>query len=463
MRTEEYIKEEIGEECGVFVAANVADAASTVVCGLTHLQHRGQESAGIAAGCDGKLKCVKGLGLVSEVFGGEDVIMPVGDIAVGHVRYSTSGGNNLANVQPICVNTLRGRLALAHNGNLSNARLLRRQLEDSGAIFQGTADTELIACLIARAQVKYAELDKAVEHVLSLLEGAFCIAVTDGREVVAARDTYGFRPFCIGQLNSCGVLLSSESCAIEGAGGKVIRDIDPGELVIIRDGKVESRSYCSAVKGAACAFEYIYFARPDSVIDGQSVYHSRYLAGVTLAKLFTPDADAVVGVPDSGLPAAEGYAAQSGIPYCNGLVKNRYIGRTFIQPTQDMREGAVRLKLSPLKNEIEGKRLVLVDDSIVRGTTMRRIIAMLRRAGVKEIHLAITSPPFRYACYYGTDVPDESQLPANRYTIEQMRDMLGADSLTFLDVNRLEETIPCCSRALCKACFDGCYPMPPKN
>ncbi len=455
--------EQMHEECGVFVAVGVADAAEVVSCALTHLQHRGQESAGVAAGCSGRLRCVKGLGLVSEVLGGEDVIMPSGDIAVGHVRYSTSGGNNLANVQPICVNTLRGRLAVVHNGNLSNAALLRRELEGSGAIFQGTADTELIACLIARAQIKCAALDKAVEQVLPRLEGAFCLAVTDGSTLVAARDTHGFRPFCIGEGRDGGVLISSESCAIEAVGGKVIRDIMPAELLVVRNSEVERRRYSAAQERAACVFEYIYFARPDSVIDGQSVYHSRYLAGVTLAKQFTPIADAVVGVPDSGLPAAEGYAAQSGIPYCNGLVKNRYIGRTFIQPTQGMREGAVRLKLSPLKSEIEGKRIVLVDDSIVRGTTMRRIVAMLRSAGVKEIHLAITSPPFKHACYYGTDVPEEGQLPANKYTIEQMRQMLGADSLTFLDVNRLEEITPNCAHALCKACFDGHYPQPPKN
>ncbi|MDE5618256.1 MAG: amidophosphoribosyltransferase, partial [Clostridia bacterium] len=457
MRADMYCKNELREDSGVFAAVNISDAADIVRYGLTHVQHRGQESAGIAAGGSGKLKCIKGMGLVADVFDNEDVIMPSGNIALGHVRYSTSGGNNIANVQPVCVNTLRGRLAVAHNGNLSNAASLRRELVESGAIFQGTADTELIACLIARASVNCQNLDKAVETVLPKLEGAFCLAVTDGNIVVAARDCYGFRPYSLGELDK-GILLSSESCAIEAVGGTVIRDIKPGELLVIDGGSVHSRIYGCAPRKSLCVFEYIYFARPDSVIDGQSVYLSRYLAGATLASQFTPDADIVVGVPDSGLPAAEGYAAKSGIPYCSGLVKNRYIGRTFIQPTQNMREGAVRLKLAPLAGELSGKRIVLVDDSIVRGTTMRRIVAMLRRVGVKEVHLAITSPPFRHACYYGTDVSEESQLPANKYSVEEMRERLNADSLTFLDMERLEEIVPKCSYGLCKACFDGNYP-----
>ena len=404
----------IHEECGVFgvMSTKREKIAELVYYGLYALQHRGQESCGIVVNDDGVFSSYKDLGLVSEVFS-KDILerLPEGMMAVGHVRYGTTGGTTRNNCQPIEVNHQKGKMALAHNGNLSNALELRDKLELSGAIFHTTSDTETIAYVITRERLKTPSIEEAVSNTLNLLEGAYSLVLLSSAKMIAARDPYGFRPLCYGQMQDGTYVVASESCALSAVGAKFIRDLLPGEILVFSQNGVKSRKeHCGKQKQKTCIFEYIYFARPDSVIDGVSVHKSRMKAGELLAESYPAEADIVIGVPDSGMDAALGYANKSGIPYGIGLIKNKYIGRTFISPGQNERLDQVRIKLSPVKNVINGKRVILIDDSIVRGTTSKRIVKLLRDAGAKEIHMRISAPPFLHPCYYGTDI--DSVLPA---------------------------------------------------
>ena len=430
---EHYQDDGLHEECGVFGMYDFDghDVARTIYYGLFALQHRGQESCGIAVsdteGPKGKVLSSKGMGLVNEVFTQEDLDKLKGNIGVGHVRYSTAGASTRENAQPLVLNYIKGTLALAHNGNLVNAPELRRELAHDGAIFQTTIDSEVIAYHIARERVKTSSAEEAVQNAMKKLVGSYSLIVMSPRKLIGARDPFGFRPLCIGKRDNAYVL-ASESCALDTIGAEFVRDVEPGEMVVISPEKgIEShRELCQKEHGR-CVFEYIYFARPDSVIDGMSVYQSRIIAGRCLAKDSPVDADLVVGVPESGNAAALGYSLESGIPYGTAFVKNGYVGRTFIKPKQSQRESSVRVKLNVLKDAVAGKRVIMIDDSIVRGTTSDRIVSMLKEAGAKEVHVRISSPPFLYPCYFGTDVPDSDQLIAYNRTIEEIRQIIGAD------------------------------------
>lgn len=450
----------LNEECGVFGIYNKANhenIANLVYFGLFALQHRGQESAGIAVNKDKEITLVKNLGLVSEVFNDKNLAHLQGDIAIGHVRYATLGSNTVENAQPISVKYAKGNLTVSMNGTILNAQELRTKLEEEGAIFHTTSDCEVICYLIARKRLKSKSIEEAVEKVIPMLKGAFSMLIMSPRKLIAVRDKYGFRPLCIGRLGES-VIFSSETCGLDTVGAEFERDLLPGEMVILtEDGMVSNKKFCGH-KGGLCIFEHIYFARPDSVIDGQSVNEARVNAGKMLAKMHPVDADLVIGVPDSGLPSAIGYSLQSGIPYGVGLIKNRYIGRTFIQPTQAMRERSVALKLNTLKSNIEGKRVVMIDDSIVRGTTLANIVKLLKKAGAKEVHVRISSPEFVYPCYFGTDIPSREHLACNKYTHEELREKIGADSLGFLDKNTIDKIAPDSTTAFCKGCFTGKYP-----
>ena len=456
----------IHEECGVFgvYGEKAGDAAGLVYYGLYSLQHRGQESCGIVVNDDGVFTSHKGIGLVNEVFS-RDVMsrFPVGKIAVGHVRYGTTGGCNLSNCQPIQVNHLKGKLALAHNGNLSNALPLRRELELSGAIFQSTSDTETIAYVITRERIAAPSIQAAVSRAMDRLEGAYSLVMMSSTKLIAVRDPHGFRPLCYGQMEDGTWVVASESCALSAVGARFQRDLLPGEILTFDSQGVHSdRSHCGRKQKRSCIFEYIYFARPDSVIEGVSVHASRLKAGEILAKTYPVEADIVIGVPDSGLDAALGYARASGIPYGIGLIKNKYIGRTFIVPGQDNRVDQVKIKLSPVESEVRGKRVVLIDDSIVRGTTSARIVRLLRGAGAKEIHMRISAPPFLFPCYYGTDIDSQEHLIACHHSVEEIAKIIGADSLGYLPVEDLGQLIG--SGDYCSACFSGGYPTPiPKD
>ena len=450
----------IHEECGVFgvYSAKHEDVASLVYYGLFALQHRGQESCGIVVNEDGVFTSHKGLGLVSEVFTHEEMKkFPHGEIAVGHVRYGTTGGNSLSNCQPIQVNHLKGKLAVAHNGNLSNALPLRRELELSGAIFHSTSDTETIAYVITRERITAPSIEDAVSRAMDKLDGAYSLVLMSSTKMIAVRDPHGFRPLCYGVMEDGSYVVASESCALSAVGAKFERDILPGEIVIF-DGKGIrfDQSHCSLRQQKLCVFEYIYFARPDSVIEGVSVHESRKMAGRILAETHPVEADIVIGVPDSGLDAALGYAERSGIPYGIGLIKNKYIGRTFISPGQDHRVDQVRIKLNPVKSEVSDKRVVLIDDSIVRGTTSERIVRLLRNAGAKEIHVRISAPPFLYPCYYGTDIDSQEHLIACSHSEEEIAKIISADSLGYLPMEKLQEL--CGGNGYCSACFSGQYP-----
>ena len=454
------------EECGVFGIYDFdgGNVASSVYYGLLALQHRGQESCGIAVGdTDGPRKVTthKGMGLVNEVFTPEILENMHGDIGVGHTRYSTAGSSTRENAQPLVLNYIKGTLAVAHNGNLINAPQLRRELEYSGAIFQTTIDSEVIAYHIARERVNSASVEEAVSHAMNKIQGAYSLVVMSPRKLVGARDPYGFRPLCIGKRDNT-YILASESCALQTIGAEFIRDVEPGEIVSIspKYGIVSDKSHCLPKKKAArCIFEYIYFARPDSHIDGVSVYGSRIEAGKYLAMDSPVDADLVVGVPESGNAAALGYSLQSGIPYGTAFVKNSYIGRTFIKPKQSNRESSVQVKLSVLKEAVAGKRIIMIDDSIVRGTTSDRIVKMLRDAGATEVHMRVSSPPFLYPCYFGTDVPAREQLIAYNRTVEDIRQVIGADSLAYLKLERLSDMVG--GLPYCSGCFTGKYPLDP--
>lgn len=462
------VSEELHEECGVFGIYDLDgnDVASSIYYGLFALQHRGQESCGIAVSdTDGPKRSVqscKGMGLVNEVFTPEDLEDLKGNLGVGHVRYSTAGASTSGNTQPLVLNYVKGTLALAHNGNLVNAPELRKELEETGAIFQTTIDSEVIAYHIARERLKSATVEDAVHNAMEKIKGAFSLIIASPRKLIGARDPFGFRPLCIGKRDNA-YIIASESCALDAVSAEFVRDVLPGEIVTIGPDGLESDTSLCQPKIAKCIFEYIYFARPDSSIDGVNVYNSRIMAGKVLAQDYPADADIVVGVPDSGNAAAMGYSLQSGIPYRVAFVKNSYVGRTFIKPKQSLRESSVRIKLNVLKEVVAGKKVVMIDDSIVRGTTCGRIVGMLKSAGAAEVHVRISSPPFLYPCYFGTDVPSNDQLIAYNNTVDEICKMIGADSLGYLDVERLSELVEG-DTGYCDACFTGKYPIePPKE
>ncbi len=455
------------EECGVFGMYDLDgnDVASTIYYGLFALQHRGQESCGIAVsdtqGPKGRVSTHKGMGLCNEVFTPDTLDSLHGNIGVGHVRYSTAGSSTRENAQPLVLNYIKGTLALAHNGNLVNAPELRRELEYTGAIFQTTIDSEVVAYHIARERVNTGTVEDAVANAMKKIKGAYALVIMSPRKMIGARDPFGFKPLCIGKRDNA-YILASETCALETIGAEFVRDVEPGEIVAItKEGISSNRSMClpDPKKQARCIFEYIYFARPDSVLDGVSVYHSRIYAGRCLAKDSPVEADLVVGVPESGNAAALGYSMESGIPYGTAFVKNTYVGRTFIKPKQSSRESAVRIKLNVLKEAVAGKRVIMIDDSIVRGTTSALIVNMLRDAGAKEVHVKVSAPPFLHPCYFGTDIPTEDQLIASGRTLEEIRQKIGADSLSYLKMERLSEMAN--GLPICTACFSGEYPIAP--
>ena len=457
--------DQMEEACGVFgiyaqdESINVAEAA---YYGLFALQHRGQESAGIAV-ADGKgIKHYRNLGLVPEVFDEEILHGLTGRISIGHVRYSTFGSKDVINAQPLVARCKIGMLALAHNGNLVNADALRAQMEDDGAIFQTSVDTEVILNLIARESSK--GLIEAVRSMMEKVRGSYALVLLAKDKLMGIRDPYGIRPLCLGRVGSSFVL-ASESCALDAVGAEFVRDVQPGEIVVIDAEGIHSMHVKTPMRSRLCLFEFVYFARPDSVIDGINVYQSRVEAGKRLAIDDDVEADMVIGVPDSALAAAMGYAQQSGIPYGDGLAKNRYVGRTFIQPEQGMRELGVRTKLNALTRNVRGKRLILVDDSIVRGTTCARTVRILRQAGAKEVHLRISSPMFVHPCYFGTDVPSKDKLVACRlnHDVQAMAKEFNVDSLGFLDVDDTRKIAVGCGCEFCVGCFTGEYPVePPK-
>lgn len=452
---------ELHEECGVFgIYDNDGfDPAFETYLALYSLQHRGQESCGIAVNDGGVIFVHKDLGLVPEVFG--DVMlnhMGGGKMAVGHVRYSTTGSNNRENAQPLVMKYIKGSIALAHNGNLVNAYELRRELELNGAIFQTTNDSEVIAYIIARARLRAPSIEMAVVEAMNALKGAYSVVMMSPRKLIAARDPNGFRPLCIGKMKNSYVF-ASESCALDSIGAEFVRDVEPGEVVVAdKDGIRSLKQHCGG-KSSLCVFEYIYFARPDSVMDGESVHLARQRAGEFLARSHPAAADLVVGVPDSGIDAALGYARESGIPYGMGFIKNKYVGRTFIQPTQGKRDTAVRIKLNALSSAVKGKRVVMVDDSIVRGTTSARIVSLLREAGATEVHVRVSSPPFTNPCFFGTDIDSRKNLIACRMSIDEICRTLGADSLGYLGTDELDKIAPHSKCGFCKGCFTGSYPV----
>lgn len=452
----------IHEECGVFGVWTGAceDVAGLCYYGLSALQHRGQESCGIVVNDDGVFSSHKDLGLVGEVFPPEVLArLPRGNMAVGHVRYGTTGGSERRNCQPVTVNHQKGKMALAHNGNLSNAARLRDELELSGAIFHTTSDTEIIAYIVTQKRLRTPSIEAAVSAAMDVLDGAYSLVLMSAQKLIAVRDPYGFRPLCYGRLPGGGYAVASESCGLAAVGAVFERDLEPGEILVFGPEAVTScREHCGIKPRRLCVFEYIYFARPDSVLDGVCVHEARLRAGELLAKRCPVQADLVVGVPDSGLDAALGFSRESGIPYGIGLIKNKYVGRTFISPGQSQRVDQVRIKLSPIESAVRGKRLVLVDDSIVRGTTSRRIVGLLREAGAKEIHLRVSAPPFLHPCYYGTDIDSRDHLIACKHTVEETAAIIGADSLGYLPVEDLGGLAGSCE--ICTACFDGQYPTP---
>ena len=399
------------------------------------------------------------MGLVNDVFNDEILTKLDGKMAVGHVRYSTTGESMRENAQPLVLRYVKGNIAIAHNGNLVNKDELAQELSVTGAIFQTTTDTEMIAYTIAKERLNSKSVEEAVEKTINHLVGAFSLIVMSPQKLIAARDPWGFRPLCMGKKGDA-IVFASETCALDSVGAEFVRDIEPGEIVVVQDGKISTiRTHVGKQPHTMCIFEYLYFARPDSIIEGQSAHDSRMLAGKYLAQEFPVEADVVIGVPDSGLSAAMGYAKESGIPYDIGFVKNKYIGRTFIQPSQAMRENSVRIKLNVLKSTVEGKRVVMVDDSIVRGTTSKRIVSLLRHFGATEVHVRSSAPPFMFPCYFGTDVPSKDQLVACNYTMDGIKELIGADSIGFLSVNSLKKIIPNANCQFCDGCFSGKYPV----
>ncbi|MBR4941047.1 MAG: amidophosphoribosyltransferase [Clostridia bacterium] len=459
--------DKLREECGIFgiwsLSCEDVDPVRAAHTALYGLQHRGQEACGIAANDRGVINVTKGLGLVSDVFNAENLSKLTGDVVLGHVRYAAKVDNNQLSAQPMVISHMKGNLAIAHNGMITNASALRAELEQKGCVFHTKSDAEIIAYLIVGERLVCNSIEEAVQKACSRLEGAYSLLIMSPRKLIAVRDPHGFRPLCMGTLEGSPVF-SSETCAFNSIGAKIVRDVKPGELILVEDGHVRSIDMAiNKCKSSLCVFEYVYFARPDSVIDGLSVDLARQRMGEFLADEHPVEADVVIGVPDSGLSAAVGYAKRSGIPYGVGFVKNRYITRTFIQPTQRAREDAVRLKLNAMASEVYGKRVVMVDDSVVRGTTGARIVSLLREAGATEVHMRLSSPPFVAPCYYGTDVPDKKMLLAANHSIEEMKNLFGVDSLGFLSMNALAEIAKSCSLDFCTSCFTGEYPVLPKN
>lgn len=447
------------EECGVFgIWDPKGNPANTTYYGLVSLQHRGQEGCGIAVNRDREIYHHKDLGLVNEVFDEENLAKLKGRMAIGHVRYSTAGGNARENVQPLVLRYIKGTLAISHNGNLTNTAELKKELEHSGAIFQTTADTEILAYLIAKERIESGSIEEAVKRAMKKIKGAFSMLVMSPNKLIAARDPWGFRPLSIGKRGDA-IVFASETCAFDAIDAEFVRDVKPGEIVTLEDGQLRSDTELCGGKSSLCIFEHIYFARPDSVVEGEVVHECRKRAGAFLAQQAPVDADIVIGVPDSGLSAAQGYAEESGIPEDMGFIKNKYIARTFIKPTQDLRETAVKMKLNVLKNVVKGKRVIMVDDSIVRGTTSGRIVKMLREAGAKEVHVRISAPEFKWPCFFGTDIPNRDQLIANHYNVEETAKIIGADSLEYLSLENLHKIAPCSNLGFCDACFTGNYPV----
>lgn len=453
--------DKLNEECGVFgfYDNDGFDVARLTYYGLYALQHRGQDSAGIAVNDDGVFTCHKDLGLVPEVFDDRTINKLKGTMAVGHVRASTKAENFRENAQPLVTKYVKGTLALAHNGQLLNGAELRHKFEKNGAIFHTTIDSEVIMYQLAQERIRAHSIEQAMLNAMDSLKGAYSIVLMSPRKLIGARDLHGFRPLCIGKMNNS-YIICSETCALENLGAEFIREVEPGEVVVIdKDGLRSLKHKNAPEKAEICIFEHVYFARPDSEIQGMSVHEMRKMMGRYLAKDFPVDADLVFGVPDSGLCAALGYAEESGIMYGDGFVKNRYIGRTFIQPTQSQREQSVNIKLNVVKNAVRGKRVVMVDDSIVRGTTCANIIRALKDAGALEVHVRVSSPPFLWPCYFGTDVPSRDSLIAVKYTIEEIREMVGADSLGFLTIDALKEIASYMNCNYCQGCFTGRYPI----
>lgn len=451
------------EECGVFgvFSPQTSDVASTAYYGLFALQHRGQESCGIVVNDDGIFQSYKDTGLVNDVFTPQILAkLGEGNMAVGHVRYGTTGGNDRSNAQPIVVNHIKGRMALAHNGNIVNCEQLRRELELEGSIFSTTSDTEVISYIITKERLKAPSIEQAVNQAMRRVKGAYSLVIMSPSKLIAVRDAHGFRPLCYGKTEDGRYVVASESCALDAVSAKFIRDIRPGEILVFdQNGARSITDHCGEADGSLCVFEYIYFARPDSVIDGCSVHNARMRAGAFLALEHPVQADVVIGVPDSGLDAAVGYAKQAGIPYEIGFIKNKYIGRTFIQPGQKSREDKVKIKLNPIADVVRGKRIVMIDDSIVRGTTSARIVKLLREEDAKEIHMRVSAPPFLNPCYYGTDIDSRENLIAASHSVEEIAKIIGVDSLGYLSVESVKQIAKGLhGTGYCTACFDGAYP-----
>ena len=450
----------IHEECGVFgvIGPEPTDVASISYYGLYALQHRGQESCGTVVNDDGVFVSHKDLGLVSEVFSGDILSrLPKGTMAVAHARYGTTGGTNRNNCQPIEVNHQKGRMALAHNGNLSNAAELRNELELTGAIFHTTSDTETIAYIITKERLKAPSIEDAVSQAMNTLDGAYSLVLMSPQKLICARDPYGFRPLCFGKRADGMYVVASESCAIKAVGAEVIRDVEPGEILVFsKNGVASRREHCGKKDKKLCVFEYIYFARPDSTIDGVCVNMARQHAGRLLAKEHPVEADLVCGVPDCAIEAAIGYSAESGIPLVTGLVKNKYIGRAFNNRKRN-EEYLLRIKLNALRANVEGKRVIIIDDSILRGYTSKHIVELLRKAGAKEVHMRISSPPFKNPCYFLSDTNGRETLISARYTTEELCQAIGADSLGFLSLDGVKEIAKDCKLNVCDACFSGNY------
>lgn len=451
------------EECGVFgvYSPNTADLARTVYYGLFALQHRGQESCGIVVNDDGIFRTHKDTGLVNDVFTPEVLeTLGEGKMAVGHVRYGTTGSNDRVNAQPVVVNHIKGHMALAHNGNLTNSYELRAALEMEGSIFHTTSDTEVISYMITKERLAAPSIEEAVNRAMNKLGGAYSLVIMSPSKLIAVRDENGFRPLCYGKTPDGAYVVASESCALDAVGATLVRDLEAGEILVFDANGIRSiRDHCGKKHPTFCVFEYIYFARPDSVIEGCTVHTARMRAGAFLALEHPVQADVVIGVPDSGIDAAVGYSKQSGIPYEIGFIKNKYIGRTFIAPGQKSREDKVRIKLNPIPDVVRGKRIVLIDDSIVRGTTSARIVRLLREAGAKEIHMRVSAPPFLNPCYYGTDIDSRENLIACRHTVEETAKIIDVDTLGYLSVDSVTKlAYGINGKGYCCACFNGVYP-----
>lgn len=455
--------DKLHEECGVFGIFHHEKCcpAEEAYYALYALQHRGQESCGIAVNCDGVITNHRDVGLVSEVFTQDTLAgLPEGQMAVGHCRYGTTGNGRRSNAQPLLVNHLKGAMALCHNGNLTNAAELRTHYELHGAIFHATSDSEVIAYTLTQQRIRVGSIEQAVCESMKLLEGAYSLVIMSAKKLIAARDPHGYRPLCMGHIGE-DIVFASESCALDALGAEFDRDIEPGEVVVVSSEGVRSYHAGVTAQRGLCVFEYIYFSRPDSVVEGVSVHEARLRAGRLLARSHPRDVDVVIGAPDSGLDAALGYSYESGVPYGIGLMKNKYIGRTFIQPGQEQRRNSVRIKLNAVRSTVAGKRVLMVDDSIVRGTTSARVVRILREAGAAEVHVLFSAPPFRHPCYFGVDIDSEENLIANHHTEEEICRLIGADSIGFLAMEDLDRLTGEAEIPLCKGCFSGTYPSPP--